>query len=116
PTYPGSVAAARRSWAAQNKSALVGYIRGFDAGYAWLKDRGNKEAAIKLLPSRLNIDRATAEAAYEQIATLPLPAISDDGLRQVIPIVWASEGLPGAQGATAKYMDLSYLNTARQPR
>ncbi|MDB5809958.1 MAG: hypothetical protein JWN94_2080 [Betaproteobacteria bacterium] len=116
PTYPGSIAAARRSWVAQNEPALLAYIRGFDAGYAWLKDRRNKEAAIGLLPARLNIDRVTADEAYEQIATLPLPAISADGLRQVIDIVWTSEARHGAQGATSKYMDLSYVNKVRDTR
>jgi ABC-type nitrate/sulfonate/bicarbonate transport system substrate-binding protein len=113
PTYPGSIAAARRSWAARNEAALLAYIRGFDAGYAWLKDRRNQAAAIALLPARLNIDRATAAEAYEQIVTQPLPAITADGLRQVIAVVWASENRQGPPGETAKYMDLSYLNKVR---
>ena len=113
PTYPGSIAAARRSWAAANEPALLAYIRAFDAAYAWLKDTRNKEEAIGVLPARLNIDRATAGRAYDQIAAQPLPAITADGLRQVIAVVWASEGLAGPPGAPEKYMDLSYLNKAR---
>ncbi len=116
PTYPGSIAAARRSWAARNGPALLAYIRAFDAAYAWLKDTRNKEAAIRLLPARLNIDRATAARAYDQIAAQPLPHITADGLCQVIAIVWASEGLSGAPAAPEKYMDLSYLNKVRNAR
>jgi ABC-type nitrate/sulfonate/bicarbonate transport system substrate-binding protein len=116
PTYPGSIAAARRSWAARNEPALLAYIRAFDAAYAWLKDTRNKEAAIRLLPARLNIDRATAARAYDQIAAQPLPHITPDGLCQVIAIVWASEGLSGAPAAPEKYMDLSYLNKVRNAR
>lgn len=116
PTYPGSIAAARRSWARQNADSLLAYISAFNAAYAWLQDNRNKEAAIGLLPARLNIDRVTAEQAYDQIATQPLPSITPEGLRQVIAVVWASEGLQGAPGEPEKYMDLSYLNKARQTR
>jgi ABC-type nitrate/sulfonate/bicarbonate transport system substrate-binding protein len=110
PTYPGSIAAARRSWASGNKQALLAYIRAFLSAYGWLQNIANKEEAIKLLPARLNIDRATASAAYDQIASQPLPEITHDGLRQVIAVVWASEGKNGPQGQPDKYMDLSYLN------
>lgn len=116
PTYPGSIAAARRSWAAQHGPELLAYIRAFRAAYAWLKDAANQEAAIALLPARLKIDRATALGAYRQIAAQPLPEITPDGLRQVIAIVWASEGLQGVPGDPQKYMDLSYLNQVRSAR
>ena len=113
PTYPGSIAAARRSWAARNEHALLAYIRGFRAAYAWLKDAANQDEAIGLLPARLKIDPATARGAYKQIASQPLPEITPDGLKQVIAIVWASEGLSGVPAAPEKYMDLSYLNKVR---
>jgi ABC-type nitrate/sulfonate/bicarbonate transport system substrate-binding protein len=116
PTYPGSIAAARRSWAARNEPALLAYIRAFDAAYAWLKDARNKENAIGLLPARLNIDRATASRAYDQIASQPLPQITPEGLRQVIAVVWASEGLASPPAAPEKYLDLSYLNKVRNTR
>ncbi len=116
PTYPGSIAAARRSWAVQNAPSLLAYIRGFRAAYAWLKDTANQEAAISLLPARLKIDRATALGAYKQIAAQPLPEIAPEGLKQVIAIVWAAEGLQGAPGEPQKYMDLSYLNHVRSAR
>jgi hypothetical protein len=95
---------------------LLAYIRAFVAAYAWLKDTANKEAAIKLLPARLNIDRATASEAYDQIASQPLPEITPDGLRQVIAVVWESEGLKRPPGEPEKYMDLSYLNEVRNAR
>lgn len=116
PTYPGSIAAARRSWAQSNEQSLLAYIRGFRAAYAWLKDAANEEAAIALLPARLKIERAVAAKAYRQIASQPLPEITPEGLKQVIAIVWASEGLQGPPGDPQKYMDLSYLNKARNLR
>ena len=116
PTYPGSIAAARRSWARANEQTLIGYIRAIDKAYAWLQDAGNKQAAIGMLPARLNIDRVTADKAFVQISTQPMPAITPGSIAQVIDIVWESEGLTGGRGAPEKYMDLSYLNKARQPR
>lgn len=116
PTYPGSIAAARRVWARQNETSLIAYIRAFDTAYAWLQDAGNREAAIGLLPARLNIDRATAEQSYTQIATCSLPSITLGSLRQVIDVVWAAEGLKSVPGEPESYLDLSYLNKARQAR
>jgi ABC-type nitrate/sulfonate/bicarbonate transport system substrate-binding protein len=113
PTYPGSIAAARRSWASQHESSLIAYIRAFDMAYAWLHDTRNKEEAIRLLPARLKIDGATAAQSYDQIAAQPLPSITPDGLRQVIDVVWESAGWKYPQGAPETYMDLSYLNQAR---
>jgi ABC-type nitrate/sulfonate/bicarbonate transport system substrate-binding protein len=113
PTYPGSIAAARRSWAAKNETALVAYIKAFDAAYAWLQDIRNKEDAIRLLPARLNIDQAMASRAYDQFAAHPMPRIAENDLRQVIDIVWSAEGLSGTPAAPEKYIDLSYLNKAR---
>lgn len=116
PTYPGSIAAARRAWARQNERALVGYIRAFQAAYVWLQDTANREAAIQLLPARLNIDRATATAAYDQIAAQPLPSITPDGLREVIAVVQESEALKSPPGTPDKYMDLTYLDKSQQAR
>jgi ABC-type nitrate/sulfonate/bicarbonate transport system substrate-binding protein len=116
PTYPGSIAAARRSWARANEKSLLGYIRAFDSAYAWLQDGRNKEAAIGLLPARLNIDRATADKAYAQISSQPLPAITPEGVAQVIDVVWEAEGYKSDKGGPEKYVDLSYLNKVRQAR
>ena len=116
PTYPGSIAAARRAWARENERALTGYIRAFNAAYAWLQDTVNKDEAIGLLPAGLNIDRATALGAYDQITGNPPPAITPEGISQVIDIVWDAEGLQGAKGSPDRYMDLSYLRKAQQAR
>lgn len=116
PTYPGSIAAAKRSWVRENEKSLVAYIRAFNAAYAWLQDNRNQEEAIRMLPPRLNIDRATAMQAYDQIALHPLPSISADGVRQVIDLVWESAGWTGMKGDAEKYMDLSYLKKAQQAR
>jgi ABC-type nitrate/sulfonate/bicarbonate transport system substrate-binding protein len=45
PGYPGSIAAARRSWARADPERLVAFIRAFIAAYAWMLDAGNRQEA-----------------------------------------------------------------------
>ncbi|MBX3651857.1 MAG: ABC transporter substrate-binding protein [Burkholderiales bacterium] len=112
PTYPGSVAACRRAWAEKNGDRLTAFIRAFRGACHWLKDAANKEAAIALLPPRLNIAPALANKAFDAFVAKPLPSIDAAGLQQVIDVYWQAEGLQVPKGAPAKYMDLSYQNKA----
>jgi ABC-type nitrate/sulfonate/bicarbonate transport system substrate-binding protein len=64
--YQGLVGATRRSWAAANGEALVGFIRGFLASLAWLYDRANKSAACAILAERVpNMSAELAAATYD---------------------------------------------------
>lgn len=110
--YPGSIAATRRAWARCNEKQLIAFIRGFSAGYAWLRDPGNKAEALRLLPARLNISAEAATKAYDRYATRPRPQLSSEGLRQVIDVVWDAEGFKPPQGAPGDYLDLSYQQRA----
>lgn len=116
PTYPGSIAAARRSWAKRNEKELIAFIRGFNAAHAWLQDPANKSEAIHILLARLNIDAKMAAKAFDRFVNRPLPSITAEGLRQVIEMVWDAEGLKPPTGAPCKYLDLSYLERAMQAR
>lgn len=112
PTYTGSIAATRRSWAEQNEAALVAFIRGMNRAFAWLKDPEHKAEAIEILLARLTFDAATAARAFDQFVQRPQPEIREEGLRQVIDVVWDAEGLALAKGQPAKYMDLRYFQRA----
>jgi len=112
PAYPGSIAAARRSWARDNEQRLVAFIRGMNAAFAWLEDHSNRQEAIGILQARLKIEPAAAARAFTEFSAQPRPMLVPDALRQVIDIVWDSEGLKGAPGAPDKYVDLSYLHQA----
>jgi ABC-type nitrate/sulfonate/bicarbonate transport system substrate-binding protein len=114
PTYPGSIVATRRSWARDNQTRLVAFIRAFRAAYAWLKDTRNKQDAIAMLPERLHMDAGVASRAYDDLAARPLPQITPDALRQVLDIVWEAERLPGSPAAPERYLDASYLERAAQ--
>lgn len=116
PTYPGSIAAVRRSWAQANETQLVAFIRAFNAAYDWLQDKNNRAEAIAILPARLKIEPPAAGRAFDQLAAKPRPQITPDGVRQVIDIVWDAEGYTKAKAAPDKYMDLGYLQKAQAPR
>lgn len=112
PDYPGSVAAARRSWAAMNADRLVAFIRAFRGACHWLKDPAHKAEAITLLPQRLNIAPELAGRAFDAFVARALPSIDASGLRQVIDVYWQAAGLTVPKGEPGKYMDLSYQQRA----
>jgi ABC-type nitrate/sulfonate/bicarbonate transport system substrate-binding protein len=108
PTYPGSVMAARRSWADAHRAELAAFVDAFDRAYAWLRDPAHRADALDMLPARLAIAPRAASAALEKFAQREPPQITPDGMRQVVDIVWDSEGYAGPKGAPEKYMDVSY--------
>lgn len=109
PAYPGSIAAARRSWAQDNQQQLIAFIRAFNAGYDWLKEPGNSAEARSLLPSRLEVGTEAVAKALERFSKWARPAITAEGLGQVIDVVWNAEGYKSPKGTPEKYMDPSYL-------
>ena len=63
--YQGLVAGVRRSWAEQNRAALIGYIRAYATAVEWLYDAANKADAIAILRSNLPaMSPEGAEASY----------------------------------------------------
>ena len=106
PTYPGSVMAARRSWARDHEAELAVFVRAFDEAYAWLQKPWNAGQALDMLPERLAIAPKAAAAALERLAQRPRPVLSEDGMRQVIDTVWEAEGYRQPKSAPSKYMAL----------
>ncbi len=112
PAYPGSVVAARRSWAAAHEAEVVAFIRGFNRAYDWLHDPKNADEAVTLLPEHLRTNLEYVRSAVHEIYSATRPAISAQGLSQVIDVVWDAEGYAQPKGAPEKYIDLSYLQKA----
>ncbi|MEQ1774123.1 MAG: ABC transporter substrate-binding protein [Burkholderiales bacterium] len=114
PAYPGPIAATRRAWASAHKTELMAFIRGFNQAYAWLQAPENKDEAVRLLPARLNMAADAAGRALARVFSRPRPQVTEEGVRQVMDLVWASEKFTAEKGAPAKYMDLSYLRAASE--
>ncbi len=116
PHFQGSVAVARRSWAARNADTLIRYIRAYVAASDWLLDRKNCEEAVEiLLCSVKRVDRAQANATYEDGLSkvfIRKAAVNLEGLRQVIEVFWEAEGLKPPLPSPEKYVDLSYYGKA----
>jgi ABC-type nitrate/sulfonate/bicarbonate transport system substrate-binding protein len=66
--YQGNVAAARRPWARQNRSKVLGYIRGYRDSIAWLYAYANRDEAIEILRRHLpQMPQAVAEASHTEL-------------------------------------------------
>lgn len=115
PDYPGIVAAARRSWAADHGERLVRFVRAYRRAIAWLGDAANREAAIDIACEKFAVDRAAAAKAWEAQAGKSEPVLSAGGLEQVIDVVWEGDALAGPKPGAERFMDLRYANAASEP-
>jgi ABC-type nitrate/sulfonate/bicarbonate transport system substrate-binding protein len=119
--YQGLVAATRREWAREHASELVGYIRGYIDGLAWLYDSRNKDAAIALL--REHLPQMSPELAAKSYDILLDPkqgfsrraAIDLEGVRTVLALRSQYGEPKKLLDDPMKYLDLSYYNRALNP-
>lgn len=109
PRYPGPVAAARRSWAAVHGAELRAFTRAMRSACEWLRAAENRDQAIAALPGHLQIVPAVAATAYARFAAHPVPDFTDEGLEQVVSVVWDAEGFALPRGVPSRYADRSYL-------
>jgi ABC-type nitrate/sulfonate/bicarbonate transport system substrate-binding protein len=116
--YQGLVGAARRGWARAHAKELVGYIRAYRAGLAWLYDPANKSDALGLLTK--NVRGMTPELAAKTYDVLLAPtggfdraaAFDVEGARTVLKLR-SEYGRPRKELADPmRYVDLSYYERA----
>ena len=112
PSYPGSVMAARRSWAESHQDELTRFIRAYTAAYAWLADPSHAREARAMLPAHLKTSDAVAGKALEEFAMRSRPRLAREGVEQVIETYWRAERLPGPRPSPEKYMDVAYMERA----
>jgi ABC-type nitrate/sulfonate/bicarbonate transport system substrate-binding protein len=112
--YQGVVAAARRSWARQNETALVGFIRAYRDGVAFLYE--NHEIAEALLVA--NMRAMTPEVARQSLSVFLKEEtgfyrdvrLDPQGAATVLALRSKYAGKPLSQAA--KYIDASYRDKA----
>ena len=116
--YQGSVAAVRRSWATKNETALVGFIRGYRQGVAWVYDPANRAIAEALLvANNRDMTPPLAKKSYDLLLTAKGGLARDgaldmDGIRTVLQLR-SKYGVPQKTLTDpAKYVDESYLRAA----
>jgi ABC-type nitrate/sulfonate/bicarbonate transport system substrate-binding protein len=118
--YQGLVGAARRTWAKENETSLVGYIRGYIAALDWLYDPANKAEAIALL--RKNLPNMPEELAVKSYDILLDPKkgftrnaeLDVEGVKTVLALR-SDYGEPRKTLTDpTKYFDLQYYTKSRK--
>jgi ABC-type nitrate/sulfonate/bicarbonate transport system substrate-binding protein len=116
--YLGTVAAARRSWAHANEAALIGFIRGYRAGLAWVADPKNREVAEAILVANArDMTPALAKRSYD-VLLAPHDGLSRDGaldparIRTVLALRSKFAQPPKTLDDPGKYIDPSYRDKA----
>jgi ABC-type nitrate/sulfonate/bicarbonate transport system substrate-binding protein len=118
PAYQGVVGAARRSWAAENGEALIGYIRAYRRALAWLFDPANRKAAEAILVERVpTMSPEVAARACDifldpETGFEPTAAIDWAGIGEVLRLR-SKYGEPKKSLTDAKkYVDLTWYEKA----
>jgi ABC-type nitrate/sulfonate/bicarbonate transport system substrate-binding protein len=116
--YQGTVAIARRSWAARHEKELVGFIRAYRGGIDWLYDRNNRALVEAILVANIrDMTPALAKQSYDLLLAdkggITRDAALDlDGIRTVLALR-SKYGSPQKTLADpAKYVDLTYYEKA----
>ncbi|HEY1852864.1 MAG TPA: ABC transporter substrate-binding protein [Candidatus Binataceae bacterium] len=117
--YQGNVAAARRSWAAENKERIIGYIRAYRSAVAWLYDRANRTDAIEILSRHLpQLPQEITAASYSELlhpthGFFPSCELDRTGLACVLELRDRYASSTKALSAPETYYDPSYSDAAR---
>jgi ABC-type nitrate/sulfonate/bicarbonate transport system substrate-binding protein len=118
PEFLYTVTAARRSWASQNKEAVVRYVRALGMAFAFIRDPANREEVVKTIAATTGFAEANARltlALYFEPEQHVLPMRGEIGLKGMeTAIAFLGEAgiikkpLPPAQ----QFIDLQYLRAA----
>jgi len=119
--YQGTVGAAKRSWAENNRDLLAGYIRAYIEATQWCFDVRNRASCLELLAAHNGLEGKAAEETLEASLALdyglyPRAELNLPGLKAVLKLRaemgYLQQPLPEAE----KYCDLSYYNRATESR
>jgi ABC-type nitrate/sulfonate/bicarbonate transport system substrate-binding protein len=116
--YQGTVGIARKSWAASNEAAMVGFIKAYKAALDWLYDRSNREIVEALLIANVrDMTPALAKRSYDVLlaekgglirdASLDLP-----GIRTVLALRTKFGTPQKTLSDPDKYIDIGYYRKA----
>ncbi len=93
PNYPGPVVAARREWADAHPELAKGFQSAWTAAWQWLMNPLNESQAIEIALKHLGAEAPAAQNALQNLHRQGVPHISEEGMAQVIDLVWRSESL-----------------------
>jgi ABC-type nitrate/sulfonate/bicarbonate transport system substrate-binding protein len=117
-SFQFTVAAARRSWAEKNKSALVRFVRAIGGAFRFIHDPGNRtqvaSAIVQSTGSSEEIAQATLALYFEpDRGVMPKQAEIDlKGLAQVIAFMGEGGVIKPPLPSPERFVDLQYLKAA----
>lgn len=120
--YLGNVGATRRSWARENRSKVIAFIRGYAEAIDWLYDQKNRQEAIRILLKNLpEMSPELARQSYDELLDthdgfLRHSRINLEGLRTVLALRSRYAEAHKRLADPMKYYDPSYYNAAMRPR
>src|SRR6516225_2670814 len=118
PEYLYTVTAARRSWAAANKDALVRYIRALSSAFRFIRDPAKRADVVKTIVETTGFAEANAKltlALYFEPDRGILPNLGEinlKGMEQVIALMGESETIKAPLPVAERFVDLQYLHAA----
>ena len=115
--FPFTVWAANTGWAANNREALLAYIRAYSRAVRWLYDAINKERAVDILVKYSKQDRKDSADTYDYFVS-KLHAFSANGrisepaYKRMTDALVAWGDLKEQVPPASKFFDLSFVEAA----
>ena len=116
--YQGTVGIARRAWAHEHETQLVGFLKAYKAATDWLYDPANREVAQALLVAHIrDMTPSLARRSYELLVS-DKGGLSRDlapdmaGIATVLALRSKFAVPPKTLSDPAKYVDLAYYEKA----
>jgi ABC-type nitrate/sulfonate/bicarbonate transport system substrate-binding protein len=115
--YQGNVAATRRSWARENRTKVIAFIRGYSQAIDWLYDKGNHDEAITILLNNVKMSPELAERTYDELLDpkdgfFRKARVSTEGMRTVLALRSRYADAKKRLIDPSKYYDSSYYDAA----
>jgi ABC-type nitrate/sulfonate/bicarbonate transport system substrate-binding protein len=118
PEFVYTVTAARRSWASQNKEAVVRYARALAAAFAFIRDPANREDMVKTIADTTGFAEANARLTLSlffepEQHVLPMRGeIGMKGMETAISFLGEAGVIKPPLPPAERFVDLQYLRAA----
>jgi ABC-type nitrate/sulfonate/bicarbonate transport system substrate-binding protein len=121
PCYQGTVGAAKRSWAEENRDSLVSYIRAYVEATQWCLDISNRASCLELLAAHNGLEGKAAAETLDALldsdyGLYPQAEVNIPGLKSVLELRAEMGFLKPPLPPVEKFIDLSYYNRAIETR
>lgn len=118
PEFVYTVTAARRSWASQNREAVMRYIRGLAASFEFIRDPANREEVVRTITATTGFAAANARLTLSlyfepEQHVLPMRGeIGMKGMARAIEFLGEAGVIKPPLPPPEQFVDLQYLRAA----